>query len=229
MKSPKFLHVFQCNIREEDQVKALFKFTKEQCGKIDLLVNNGGGQFPSPAEDISLKGWKSVIDLNLTGTFLCCKEAFLAGMSQTGGSIVNIICEMNCGFPMMSHTGAARAAVQNLSKSLAVEWASSNIRINCVAPGVIYNKSAEKHYEKATGGGDMLSLAIPSTPARRLGTVEEVSAVVCFLLSDGAQYVSGISIDVGGAGHLATEVQMNRDHDGWKKYEWIRELDDSKL
>lgn len=218
--------LFVCNIREEQEVKALFEFAQNRFqSPVDFLVNNGGGQFPSPAESISANGWRSVVDLNLTGTFLCCKEAFVSGgMKKSGGSIVNIICEMSCGFPNMSHTGAARAGVQNLTKSLAVEWASNNVRVNCVAPGVIFNKSAEKHYSKSAVP-NMLDSFVPTTPARRLGTVEEVSSVVCFLLSPGAQYVSGVSVDVGGAGHLATESQLNRDHVGWEKYEWQKEVE----
>lgn len=107
--------VFKCNIREESEVKQLFEFALEKFGKVDFLVNNGGGQFPSTAESISANGWRSVIDLNLTGTFLCCKEAFNGGkMGENGGAIVNIVCEMNSGFPGMSHTGAARAGVVNL-------------------------------------------------------------------------------------------------------------------
>jgi peroxisomal trans-2-enoyl-CoA reductase len=107
--------VFKCNIREEQEVKNLFAFAKDKFGgKIDLLINNGGGQFPSPAEMMSANGWRTVIDLNLNGTFLCCKEAFNSGMGEHGGSIVNIVCEMNSGFPGMVHTGAARSGVVNM-------------------------------------------------------------------------------------------------------------------
>ena len=77
-------------------------------------MNNSGGQFPSPASAISANGWRTVIDLNLNGTFLCCKEAYNSGMAQQGGAIVNIVCDMNNGFPGMCHTGAARAGVVNM-------------------------------------------------------------------------------------------------------------------
>ena len=106
--------VFKCNIRDETEVKKLFEFANSKFGKVDFLVNNGGGQFPSPVEAISANGWRTVIDLNLNGTFLCCKEAFNSCMGQHGGAIVNIVCEMNSGFPGMAHTGAARAGVVNL-------------------------------------------------------------------------------------------------------------------
>jgi len=103
-------------------------------GKIDFLVNNGGGQFMSPVSSMSSKGWKAVIDTNLNGTFLCCREAFRLWMGDNGGSIVNIIVDMSKGFPGMAHTGAARAGVNNLTMSLALEWIGHGVRINCVAP-----------------------------------------------------------------------------------------------
>jgi peroxisomal trans-2-enoyl-CoA reductase len=96
---------FQCNIRDEQEVSNLFQFAVEKFGKVDFLINNGGGQFPSPSEMISANGWRSVIDLNLNGTFLCSKQAYLSSMREYGGSIVNIVCEHTSGFPGMSHTG----------------------------------------------------------------------------------------------------------------------------
>ncbi|XP_035688495.1 peroxisomal trans-2-enoyl-CoA reductase-like [Branchiostoma floridae] len=132
--SPAQVKALQCNIRKEEDVKNLFSKTIGEFGKLDFLVNNAGGQFPSPAAHISLKGWNAVVDTNLNGTFLCCREAYHSWMAEHGGVIVNIIADMWKGFPMMSHTGAARAAVDNLTKSLALEWAASGIRINSVAP-----------------------------------------------------------------------------------------------
>ena len=89
----------------------------EEYGKIDFLVNNGGGQFPSQTQDMSLKGWNAVIETNLTGTFLMSKEVFNQHFKEHGGAIANIIAvQVNRGFPLMGHTGAARAAVENLTK-----------------------------------------------------------------------------------------------------------------
>ncbi|XP_015275382.1 PREDICTED: peroxisomal trans-2-enoyl-CoA reductase [Gekko japonicus] len=92
----------QCNIRKEDEVDALVKSTLDLHGRIDFLVNNGGGQFPSPAEAISSKGWHAVIETNLTGTFYCCKAVYNAWMQDHGGTIVNIVANMWKGFPGMS-------------------------------------------------------------------------------------------------------------------------------
>lgn len=106
----------QCNIRKEDEVKSTISQVLQEYGKIDFLVNNGGGQFPSMTSDMSLKGWNAVIETNLTGTFLMSKEAFNQHFKQHGGVITNIIALIDRGFPLMGHTGAARAAVQNLTK-----------------------------------------------------------------------------------------------------------------
>ena len=127
---------------------------------------------------------------------------------------------MRNGFPGMSHTGAARAGVENMTKTLAIEWAPHKIRVNCVAPGVIYNQSADTHYEKNTGAPNVLQSAIPGIPARRLGTVDEVASAVVFLLSPGAQYISGVSLAVDGASSLTPSniFRAGMTHDGWDEY-----------
>ena len=190
----------QCNIRKEDEVKALMQTTVQNHGRLDYVVNNGGGQFVSLAEGISAKGWHAVVETNLTGTFYCCREAYLSWMKENGGAIVNIIADMKKGLPSMSHSGAARAGVENLTKSLAIEWASSGVRINSVSPGVIYSETAEANYKSLDF--DPFEVALERIPAWRLGEVEEVSSVVCFLLSPGASYVTGVTVDVDGGSTL---------------------------
>ncbi len=188
-----------CNIRDEDEVKALMGRAVALGGRIDFLVNNAGGQFPSPAAWIRTKGWNAVIETNLTGTFLCCREAFLASMEEHGGSVVNIIADMWQGFPGMAHTGAARAAVDNLTKSLALEWAWRGVRVNAVAPGIILSSGYGNYdpvFQKA-----FLDMA-DDIPARRLGTAEEVASAVSWLLSPGAAYVTGATLRVDGASSL---------------------------
>ncbi|XP_076340666.1 peroxisomal trans-2-enoyl-CoA reductase-like isoform X2 [Tachypleus tridentatus] len=130
---PRIMHV-PCNVRQEHQVTHLFEETLKQYGKLDYLVNNGGGQFVCQAADISKKGWDAVIETNLTGTFLMCQEAHKQWMGEHGGVIVNMLMDMDRGVPMMAHSGAARAGVENLTKSLAIEWAHHGIRVNAVAP-----------------------------------------------------------------------------------------------
>ncbi|XP_023586961.1 peroxisomal trans-2-enoyl-CoA reductase [Trichechus manatus latirostris] len=125
----------QCNIRKEEEVNNLVKSTLDVYGKINILVNNGGGQFLSPAEHISSKGWHAVIETNLMGTFYMCKVVYNSWMKKHGGSIVNITASFDQGIPNAAHSGAARAGVHNFTRTLALEWSSSGIRINCVAPG----------------------------------------------------------------------------------------------
>lgn len=187
------MYTFQCNVRSEEEIQALVQFALEKMGRIDGLVNNAGGQFVSPVENISARGFKAVIETNLHSCFLLSKEvgrglwagwmglvgwwAHMSfymytqvynqwmGKNGHGGSIVNIILANKNGcaggrfihtckavnrsmsialpitrlnppsFPMMAHSGAARAGVENLSKSMALEWIGNNVRVNCVAPG----------------------------------------------------------------------------------------------
>ncbi|XP_068102178.1 peroxisomal trans-2-enoyl-CoA reductase-like isoform X2 [Hyperolius riggenbachi] len=211
--NPSALTALQCNIRKEEEVESLMESTLKQYGRIDFLVNNGGGQFPSPSEAISSKGWNAVIDTNLTGTFYCCKAAYNAWMREHGGAIVNIVADMWKGFPGMCHTGAARAGVDNLTKSLAIEWAHSGVRINAVAPGIIFSQTAVENYKEI--GASMFLNYIPNIPAKRLGMPEEVSPVVCFLLSPAASFMSGETVKVDGAQSLYHNHWEVPDHKNW--------------
>jgi citronellol/citronellal dehydrogenase len=188
-----------CDIREEDRVRRLFDETLQRHGRIDFVVNNGGGQFISPVEAISLKGWRAVIETNLTGAFLMSREAMTRWMRDHGGSIVNIVAEMWRGMPMMAHSGAARAGVVNLTKTCAIEWAQYNIRVNAVAPGLILS-SGFKHYPGPVR--EALAALPEQIPVGRFGTESEVSAAVVFLLSPGARYITGETVRVDGASSL---------------------------
>ncbi|KAM6948857.1 peroxisomal trans-2-enoyl-CoA reductase [Aplochiton taeniatus] len=211
--SPASVTPIPCNIRNEAEVKAMVSSVIKQFGRVDFLVNNGGGQFSSPVEHMSLKGWKAVIDTNLTGTFHCCKEVYTAWMKDHGGVIVNIIADMWKGFPGMAHTGAARAAIDNLTKSLAIEWAASGVRINSVAPGTIISKSAMENYKEF--GPTLFKMSVPFSPAKRLGVPEEISPAVCFLLSPAASYISGATLRVDAGQSLYHSMWEIPDHSAW--------------
>ncbi|XP_038194693.1 peroxisomal trans-2-enoyl-CoA reductase isoform X2 [Arvicola amphibius] len=203
----------QCNIRNEEEVNNLVKSTLAKHGKINFLVNNGGGQFLSPIEDISAKGWQAVIETNLTGTFYLCKAVYNSWMKDHGGSIVNIIVLISNGFPIASHSGAAREGVYNLTKSMALAWAQSGVRINCVAPGTIYSQTAVDNYGEL--GQSMFETAFNTIPAKRIGIPEEISSVVCFLLSPAASFITGQLVNVDGGQALYTHSFNIPDHDNW--------------
>ena len=189
-----------CDIRKTDEITALAGAIKETFGRLDILVNNAGGQFPTLSEMLNDKGWNAVINNNLNGTFYMTREMskhFF--IPQKEGVIVNIIACIFRGFPAMVHTGAARAGVENMTKTLAQEWADYNIRINCVAPGIIESSGLSTYPQPVQ---DMLSEARGAIPLGRFGESEEVANAVCFLASDIASYTTGTTLYVDGAQHL---------------------------
>lgn len=192
-------HVAPVDIRDPDSVEALFAGLIERHGRVDLLVNNGGGQFAAPAVAISDRGWKAVVETNLNGTFSMCKHAFLSSMADHGGAIVNIVADMFRGMPMMAHSGAARAGVVNLTQTLALEWAQTGTRVNAVAPGVIASSGLSNYPD---GVREAIRDLPQQLPTGRLGTESEVSAATIFLLTPAARYVNGVTLRVDGASSL---------------------------
>lgn len=182
-----------CDIREPAQVEELVKAALAAYGRIDILVNNAGGQFPSPAQHISPNGFLAVIRNNLVGTFHMCREVANQWMiPQQGGRIVNVIANIYRGFPGMVHTGAARAGVENMTMTLAVEWAQFNILVNAVAPGIIRSSGTAQYPPQ------LLERGIAETPLKRAGTVEEVAASIVFLASPAAQFITGATLRMDG-------------------------------
>ncbi len=189
-----------CDIRKTEDIQSLANMIKEKYQRLDILINNAGGQFPALAEYINDKGWNAVINNNLNGTFYMIREmANTFFIPQKEGTIVNIIVDLYRGFPGMAHTGAARAGIENLTKTLAQEWSEFNIRINCVAPGTIESSGLDTYPKEIQ---DMFEEAEKAIPLKRFGKVEDVSNAVTFLSSEMAAYISGISLYVDGAQHL---------------------------
>ena len=193
---------YVCDIREEEKVQQCTKEIFDQFKEIYGLVNNAGGQFPSPAEYISQKGFETVVRTNLVGGFLFSREVFNQGMIKTGGNIVNITADMWNGMPGMSHSGAARSGMDNLTKTLAYEWGYAGVRVNSVAPGYIASSGLDTYDD------GIIKEIIPKlkkiVPLKRMGTEAEVSAAVCFLLSEAAAYINGICIQVDGGSPLGS-------------------------
>jgi len=185
------------DVREPDSCEAFVRAVVERFGKIDVLVNNAGGQFPSPAESLSARGFEAVIKNNLNGLFYMTLATAKRAMIPAGrGRIVNVIADVARGFPGMAHTGAARAGVENLTKSLAVEWARYGIRVNACAPGTIVSSGTAQY------GDAPLEMARRETPVKRLGAVDDVSRVIVFLASDRNDYVTGSTYYVDGGSSL---------------------------
>jgi len=190
-----------CDIRNVDQIEELAQFIKEQYGQLDILINNAGGQFPAPAELISSKGWAAVINNNLNGTFYMSQQmANTFFIPQKNGTIVNIVANMYRGFPGMAHTGAARAGVVNLTKTLAQEWSEYNIKVNAVAPGTIESSGLDTYPDMIKGFFDEVK---DQNLMKRFGTVEDVANAVIFLSCSLSSYISGITLYVDGMDHLA--------------------------
>ena len=207
----------QCNIRDPEAVEAFFTAAVEQAGPLHALVNNAGGQFMSPAEAISPKGWHAVVETNLTGTFQMARAALAHGMREHGGAIVNIVAEVWRGFPGMAHSGAARAGVINLTQTLALEWARYGVRVNAVAPGII-NSSGLRTYPEAVQV--QLASIAKDVPAQRMGTESEVAAAVIYLLSPAAAFISGTTLKMDGAGSLyRLQGYVIPEHEPWPAWD----------
>lgn len=197
------------DIRDDEAVKANVAAVLVEHGPVHGLVNNAGGQFPAPLEQISKRGFEAVVTNNLTGGFLMMREVFLQSMQQRGGVVVNMTADMWNGMPGMAHSGAARAGMANLTKTAAFEWASSGVRVNAVAPGWIASSGMDTY-------GGLTKQLLPTlhqhVPLRRLGLEAEVSAVICFLLSPGAAFVTGITVAIDGGAPLGSPLFPTADH-----------------
>ena len=185
-----------CDIRQEDAVKQTVAAIMAQHGSVYGLVNNAGGQFMTPLEAISAKGWEAVVNTNLTGGFLMARECFLQGMNKAGGAIVNIVADMWGSMPGMGHSGAARAGMVSFTETAAAEWATKGVRVNAVAPGYIASSGMDNYpIEMAP----MIREMAKSIPAGRFGTEAETAAGIVFLLSPAAAFISGTTLRIDGA------------------------------
>jgi citronellol/citronellal dehydrogenase len=182
-----------CDIREPEQVSELVDAVLARFGRIDVLVNNAGGQFVSQPESISLKGWRAVHRLNVDASWdLTRTVAERSMIPERGGLVVFIGFSPRRGMPLMAHSAAARAAMENLAGSLAIEWSRYGIRAVSIACGAIDTEGMQGY------GEAIVQQAIDTVPLGRLGLPEEVGSVIAFLASPGGAYITGTTIVVDG-------------------------------
>jgi citronellol/citronellal dehydrogenase len=181
------------DIREPDDVERVIEAALERFGAVDVVVNNAGGQFVAPAEEISDNGWRAVQRLAVDAAWSLTRRAAVRSMiPRRRGVVVFIGFSPRRGVPGMAHASAARAAVENLAGALACEWSRFGIRAVCVAPGNIETDALARY-----DASDVAAWT-RGVPLGRLGTADEVATVIAFLASPGGSYVTGTTIVVDG-------------------------------
>jgi NAD(P)-dependent dehydrogenase (short-subunit alcohol dehydrogenase family) len=181
------------DVREPEQVEALVERALERFGRVDVLVNNAGGQFLARAEDITPKGWRAVHRLAVDAAWDVTRTVATRSMiPNRGGVVVFVGFSPRRGIPEMAHAAAARAALENLAASLSNEWSRYGIRAVCVAVGTILTEGLEGY------GAERIAAWERAVPLGRLGTPEDVAAVIAFLVSPAASFVTGTTVVVDG-------------------------------
>jgi NAD(P)-dependent dehydrogenase (short-subunit alcohol dehydrogenase family) len=190
--------IFQMDVRDPERVQAMVDRIKEEFGCIDILINNAAGNFLCPAEDLSINGWKSVVDIVLNGTWYCSQavaKVWIANNQQ--GNILNIVATYAWGAgPGTVHSASAKAGVLAMTRTLAVEWGSMyGIRVNSIAPGPIENTEGTT---RLVNSRNAYKEAVEEVPLKRLGRVEEIAGLAYFLSTPGAEYINGECVTMDG-------------------------------
>jgi len=183
----------ECDVTDREAVEALVEATVEEFGGLDVLVNNAGASFMAGFDDISENGWETIVDINLHGTYHCTQAAGEELAAGDGGSVINLASVAGQqGAPYMSHYGAAKAAVINLTSTLAYEWAGKGVRVNCIAPGFVATPGV------ASQMGITAETVDRTEVERRIGLSEEISDIAQFLASPASSYIVGETITAKG-------------------------------
>jgi len=203
----------QVDVRDQERVVAMAKEVHDAHGRIDLLVNNAAGNFYAPSETLSANAWKSVIEIDLFGTFYCTQAVFPYMKAQGGGRVVSTSMTLHYrGWPLMAHATAAKAGVDALTKTLALEWADHGIRINAIAPGPIPTEGVRKAFTPPPGAPvpdlfnvdkAMATWAKGAIPLKRWGTPEDIGQMVAYLASPAGDWITGAIFVVDGGEWLA--------------------------
>jgi 2,4-dienoyl-CoA reductase [(3E)-enoyl-CoA-producing], peroxisomal len=207
------------DVRDQERVQAMVKAVHETHGRIDLLVNNAAGNFYAPSESLSANAWKSVIEIDLFGTFYCTQAVFPYMKAAGGGRVVSTSMTLHYrGWPLMAHATAAKAGVDALTKTLAMEWADHGIRVNAIAPGPIPTEGVRKAFTPPPGAPvpDIFNLdavmeefARKTIPLKRWGTPEDIGQMVAYLASPAGDWITGAIFVVDGGEWLAKSKPGN--------------------
>ena len=194
------------DVRHVEQVEEVIKRSVEQFGPLDFVINGAAGNFLSPAAMLSPKGFRTVMEIDTQGTYNVSRIAFDECLRDNGGHILNITATLHyTGVPMQTHVGAAKAAIDAMTRHLAVEWGPLGIRVNCIAPGPI--DDTEGMSRLAPGG--MKEKIEQTIPLKRFGRIEEIGDAALFLCSDAAKYITGEIMVVDGGSWLTLGGAMN--------------------
>ncbi|ELZ11805.1 short-chain dehydrogenase/reductase SDR [Natrinema thermotolerans DSM 11552] len=189
----------ECDVTDRDAVGDLIDETVETFGGLDILINNAGASFQAPPSEISENGWKTIVDINLHGTFHCSQLAVEYMRDNGGGRIVNFASVAGTrGSKTMSHYGAAKAGVVNFTTSSAADWAEDGIWVNCIAPGLV----ATEGVRTQMGVEDDADEIARTSPDRTIGKPEEVADLAQFLASPASSYMVGETIEIKGIPRL---------------------------
>ena len=204
----------QLDVRDPEQVKAAVDGVAQQLGRIDVLVNNAAGNFYAPSATLSPNAWKSVVEIDLYGTFYCSQAVYPIMAAQGGGRIVSTSMTLHYrGWPMMAHATAAKAGVDALTRTLAVEWAPQRIRVNAIAPGPIPTDGVRKAFTPPADSGvpdvfaaadaRMAEYAKKGIPLGRWGSPRDIANMVAFLASPAGDWITGSIFVIDGGEWLA--------------------------
>ena len=194
---------FAADVREGAQIEAAIDGTLARFGKIDLVINGAAGNFLSPASQLSYRAFKTVVDIDAIGTFNVSRAAFEKRLRDHGGNIINISATLHYGAtPLQTHASAAKAAVDSITRSLALEWASCGIRVNGIAPGPI----DETEGMKRLAPGEVRDKLIKAIPMQRFGRIEEIADVALYLASDASSLITGHTIVADGGAWLGSRL-----------------------
>ena len=204
----------QLDVRDAEQVKAAVDGIAQKLGRIDVLVNNAAGNFYAPSATLSPNAWKSVVEIDLYGTFYCSQAVYPIMAAQGGGRIVSTSMTLHYrGWPMMAHATAAKAGVDALTRTLAVEWAPQRIRVNAIAPGPIPTEGVRKAFTPPADSGvpdvfaaadaRMAAYAKKGIPLGRWGSPRDIANMVAFLASPAGDWITGSIFVIDGGEWLA--------------------------